>query len=187
SVIVALLLLVMAPGALAYRPFDSTDASVAEAGKLELELGPLGYLVEGHEHFLVIPALIANLGLSRRWELVLEGRHVLLVTEGQGEPRSRLVDPGLFVKGVLREGTLQDGVGPSVAVEAGVLLPTVNGESGAGASVAAIVSQRWSSMTVHINGAAARTRAGRVGPLSGGLLPGPRRRARGPRAPRICE
>src|SRR5215467_1601075 len=175
SVIVALLLLVMAPGALAYRPFDSTDASVAEAGKLELELGPLGYLVEGHEHFLVIPALIANLGLSRRWELVLEGRHVLLVTDGQGEPRSRLVDTGLFVKGVLREGTLQDGVGPSVAVEAGVLLPTVNGESGAGASVAAIVSQRWSSMTVHVNGAAARTRAGRLDLFAGVILEGPYR------------
>src|SRR5216684_2041490 len=91
------LLLTWAPRAEAYRPFDSTDASVAEAGKLELELGPLGYLTEGREHFLVVPALIANLGLSRRWELVLQGRHTLLISDGQGKTRSRVVDTGLFL------------------------------------------------------------------------------------------
>jgi len=66
--IAAFVALGWAPNAAAYRPFDSTDASVAEAGKLELELGPIGYLAEGRAHFLVAPALIANLGLSRRWD-----------------------------------------------------------------------------------------------------------------------
>ncbi len=85
--IAAFVALAWAPNAAAYRPFDSTDASVAEAGRLEVELGPLGYLAEGQEHFLVAPILIANLGLSRRWELVLQGRHgncgVLLSTSPQ--------------------------------------------------------------------------------------------------------
>ena len=173
--IVAFVALAWAPNTAAYRPFDSTDASVAEAGTLELELGPIGYLTEGRAHFLVAPALIANLGLSRGWELVLQGRHLLLVSDGQEEPRSRLVDTGLFLKGVLREGTLQDGVGPSVAIEAGVLLPTVNGERGAGASVAAIVSQRWSSVTMHLNAAAALTRAGRLDLFGGAIVEGPYR------------
>jgi hypothetical protein len=176
-----------APGAAAYRPFDSTDASVAEAGKLELELEPLGYLVAGGEHFLVAPALIANLGLSRRWEVVLEGKHMFLVRDAEGEPRSRVVDTGLFLKGILRDGTLQDGVGPSVAMEAGVLLPTVNGEPGAGASVAAIVSQRWSSVTLHLNGAAARTRARRLDLFASVILEGPYRWAVRPVAEAFVE
>lgn len=171
--IAAFVALTWAPRVEAYRPFDSTDASVAEAGKVELELGPLGYLAEGRQHFLVAPALIANLGLSRRWELVLQGRHLLFVGDAQGEPRSRVVDTGLFLKGVLREGTLQDGVGPSVAMEAGVLLPTVNGEPGVGASAAAIVSQRWSSLTMHLNAAVALTRAGRLDLFGGAIVEGP--------------
>src|SRR5262249_18873764 len=175
SVIATLLVLAPAPDALAYRPFDSTDASVAEAGKLELELGPLGYFVASGEHFLVAPALIANVGLWRGWELVLQGRHLILVGDGEGEPRSRLIDTGLFLKGVLRDGTLQDGTGPSVAIETGILLPTVNGEPGAGASVAAIISQRWSSVTMHLNGAAARTRAARLELFAGVILEGPYR------------
>ncbi len=175
SLIPAFVALAWAANAAAYRPFDSTDASVAEAGQLELELGPIGYLREGREHFLVAPALIANLGLSRGWELVLQGRHLLLVSDRQGEPRSQVVDTGLFLKAVLREGTLQDGVGPSVAIEAGVLLPTVNGESGAGASAAAIVSQRWSPVTMHLNAAAALTRAGRLDLFGGAIVEGPYR------------
>jgi hypothetical protein len=175
SLIAAFVALAWAPNAAAYRPFDSTDASVAEAGKVELELGPLGYLAEGRQHFLVAPALIANLGLSRRWELVLQGRHLLFVGDAQGEPRSRVVDTGLFLKGVLREGTLQEGVGPSVAIEAGVWLPTVNGEPGAGASAAAIVSQRWTSLTVHLNAAAALTRSGRPDLFGGAIVEGPYR------------
>jgi len=173
--IAAFVALAWAPNAAAYRPFDSTDASVAEAGKLELELGPIGYLTEGRAHFLVAPALIANLGLSRRWELVLQGRHLLLVSDGRGEARSRVVDTGLFLKGVLRAGTLQDGVGPSVAMEAGILLPTVNGEPGAGASAAAIVSQRWSSLTLHLNAAAALTRARRLDLFGSAIVEGPHR------------
>jgi hypothetical protein len=174
-IVAAFAALAWAANSAAYRPFDSTDASVAEAGKAELELGPLGYLAEGRQHFLVAPALIANLGLSRRWELVLQGRHLLFVSDAQGEPRSRVVDTGLFLKGVLREGTLQEGVGPSVALEAGVLLPTVNAEPGAGASAAAIVSQRWTSLTVHLNAATSLTRAGRLDLFGGAIVEGPYR------------
>jgi hypothetical protein len=32
--------------AYAYRPFNSTDAAVAERGEMELECGPLAYVVE---------------------------------------------------------------------------------------------------------------------------------------------
>jgi len=59
---------------------------------------------------------------------------------------------------VLRPGSLQDKLGPSVATEFGVLLPGVNAEAGFGASFAGIVSQRWDWGTVHLNAATALTR-----------------------------
>src|ERR687887_442896 len=78
--------------ALAYRPFDSTDAAVAAKGELELELGPLGFLKTDPERFLVAPGAVFNLGIARDWELVLQGRHLILLGGTGGEPRSRLVD-----------------------------------------------------------------------------------------------
>jgi len=37
----------------AYRPFDGTDAAVAETGEIEIELGPLEYLRERGERSLL--------------------------------------------------------------------------------------------------------------------------------------
>ena len=113
--------------AFAYRPFDSTDAAVAEKGDLELELGPLGFLKTDAGRFLVAPSAIFNLGIARDWELVLQGRHFILLDGMAGDSRFRLIDTGLSLKGVLREGSLQEVHGPSVAIEVGPLLPTING------------------------------------------------------------
>jgi len=75
----------------------------------------------------------------------------------------------LSLKTVLREGSLQDKGGISVATELSALLPAVNGESGAGAAGALILSRRWDAATVHLNGAASWTRAHVLG-LFGGLI-----------------
>jgi len=84
--------------AFAYRPFDSTDAAVAGKGNLELELGPLGFLKTDADRFLVAPSAIFNLGIARRWELVLQGRRFILLDGMAGESRFRLIDtePGHF-------------------------------------------------------------------------------------------
>src|SRR5262249_42891109 len=71
----ALVLLAYASSALAYRPFDSTDADVAHAGEAEIELGPVQLLKEGSKRFVHVPAVIANVGFSHDRELVLEGKH----------------------------------------------------------------------------------------------------------------
>jgi hypothetical protein len=157
----------------AYRPFDSTDAAVAPSGELELELGPVGYLREGDRQFLTAPGVILNLGLFRGWELVLQGRHLVLLGDTAGEPRSRLLDTGLFAKGVLRAGSLQDGRGPSVGIELGPLLPTVNGDTGWGVVGAAILSQRWRPLALHVNAAGALTRAHNFDLFGGLILEGP--------------
>ncbi len=172
----ALLGLALAAGAptaaQAYRPFDGTDAAVAGPGEFELELGPVGYLRDGRDKDLVVPAGVLNLGLVPGWELVLQGR---------GEsPLARAApftfgDTGVFLKGVLRPGVLQEGAGVSIATEFGVLTPGLNTDSGTGASVAGIVSQRWSWGTAHLNVAAALTREQHADLFVGTILEGPAR------------
>lgn len=159
--------------ALAYRPFDETDASVATYGELELEFGPMGYLRTSRQQFLVAPATILNIGVVPDWELVLQGNDQYLLDQASGKPRYQLVNTGLFLKGVLREGSLQGKDGLSVATEVGPLLPTVNSERGTGMSAATIVSQRWSWGTIHFNSQAELTRAQNLDLLGGAIIEGP--------------
>ena len=166
-------LLAYAGFAFAYRPFDSTDADVAKAGELEIELGPLQWLRENGKRFLQVPALIANFGLERERELVIEGRHEVALDPEPGEHRSALVDNAVSIKQVLRRGVLQDEPGPSIATEYGVLLPDVHGRQGTGASVAGIVSQRGDAGTAHLNGVLSWTREHEPGLLLGVILEGP--------------
>ena len=85
-VLVAIWLTLSSHPALAYRPFDSTDAAVAGAGEFELELGPIGHLREGTNKFWVAPAVIANIGLEGDRELVLQGQRQQLREVGPGAP-----------------------------------------------------------------------------------------------------
>jgi hypothetical protein len=52
------------------------------------------------------------------------------------------------------------------------LLPATGGDSGTGAELAVIVSQRWADLTVHLNGAVLWTRAHEPGALGGLILEG---------------
>jgi hypothetical protein len=159
--------------ALAYRPFDGTDAAIAEPGQVEIELGPAQYLEEGSERFLVAPTVVLNYGLSERWELVLQGEAVHSLM--QDSPKSSLVGNGLFLKGILREGSMQGKPGPSVATEFGFLLPGINDDptNSTGGSVAGIVSQQWPWLTVHFNAALAITRQQTADAFIGLILEGP--------------
>jgi hypothetical protein len=154
----------------AYRPFNSTDAAVAARGEMEVEFGPLGFLKEGPDKSLVAPSVIFNWGFADRWELVLEGRNFVQLGDEITVPRFRVEDTALSLKGVLREGTLQEKSGLSVATELGALLPTINGDSGVGVQEAIAVSQRWPDLTVHLNAAVAWTRAHRLGLFGGAIF-----------------
>ena len=50
--------------ALAYRPFDGTDAAVAPAGELEVELQPAGAQQEHGTKTLIAPWTVLNFGLG---------------------------------------------------------------------------------------------------------------------------
>ena len=168
-----LMVLMMWPdNSFAYRPFDSTDAAVADVGELEIELGPVEFRRTEAERTLIAPAYVINYGFAKNWELVVEGQaeHPLASAENTN---TTLVGNGVFLKGVLREGVLQDKTGPSVATEFGVLLPGINDENGAGLSWLGIVSQRWSWGTVHFDAGAALTREHHADLFLGTIVEGP--------------
>ena len=156
--------------ALAYRPFDGTDAAVATSGELEVELQPAGVQHEQGTQTLIAPWTVLNFGLSEGWEAVFEGRgETPLSPSGPTE----LIDAGASLKHVVVPGSLQDKTGPSVATEFGVLLPNSTGSSGVGASWAGIVSQRWDWGTVHFNTEAALTRDHHADAFVGTIIEGP--------------
>jgi hypothetical protein len=159
--------------ALALRPYDSTDAAVADRGELELELGPVGRLKEGDRHFRVAPAVVVNYGFAEGKELVIEARREVALDAGEGQAHSSIVDDGVFIKQVLRPGVMQGQPGLSVATEYGVLLPSIHGESGTGVSLAGIVSHRNEAITLHLNGAAAINREHEPEVFLGAILEGP--------------
>src|SRR6266540_3557248 len=169
---VALLLLAGAwpAPAIAYRPFDGTDAAVAAPGEVEIELSPLGYLKEGSSRWLVAPSVILNWGFAERWEVVLEGREFVQLGRDVGGPRVSVQDSAFSLKSVLREGSLQEKSGVSIAAELSALLPPIHAGSGAGAEWAVIVSQRWTALTLHLDGAASWTRAHRLGLVGGAIV-----------------
>ena len=134
--------------AFAYRPFDGTDAAVADLGEVEIEFQPIG-AIRGAGQTKPVSDAILNFGFADRWELVLQGTAQAL-PEGIG-PIS--VANAAFLKYVLQPGVLQDKSGPSVATEFGPLLPAAGGGSGVGFGLTGIVSQRWDWGTVHLNAA----------------------------------
>jgi len=157
--------------ALAYRPFEGTDASVADPGELEIEFGPAEPLRAGPQRFLTAPEMVFNLGIADGWEAVLQGQAVTLLTPGPVQ--TSLIGNGFFLKNVLRDGVLQEKGGPSVAIELGPLLPGVNGEPGTGFSWTGIASYRWGWLTAHFNAAAAVTRSHHADAFFGTIVEGP--------------
>ena len=157
--------------AVAYRPFDGTDAAVADTGDVEIELGPVEYLREGAEHMLFAPDLRVNYGFALDWEVSLEGdlSHGLTA----GIPGTSVIAGEALLKVVLREGGLQEKPGPSIATEFGVLLPGINDEHGTGSILTGIVSQRWDWGTTHFNAQIELTREQHVDYFLDTIIEGP--------------
>src|ERR1051326_5182612 len=85
---------------LAYRPFDSTDAAVADKGAFEVELSPLSYRHDDDGTAWISPSARLNYGFAEDWEVVLEGQ-----AEHFSHMRSQVAKAQFDVKGVLQEGS----------------------------------------------------------------------------------
>jgi hypothetical protein len=164
-VAIALSLLADAHAAHAYRPFDSTDAAVADPGEIEIELGPVAYTDFRDGSITEAPVLTLNAGLANNWEAVLDASRA--ITHSANEDDSETVETALLLKRVLRAGVLQEQAGWSVATEFGVLLPTVNAEDDYGATWALIGSRHISRTLVHANAGLAQNRDGNTELFSG--------------------
>jgi hypothetical protein len=157
--------------AFAYRPFDGTDAAVADLHEVEIELQPAGTLRQDSQTTLIAPHVVYNYGFEKNWELVVEGLGQFPLTNSDDNPS--LADVGVFLKHVVREGSLQDAKGPSIAVEFGPLLPGLHADQGFGASVDTIVSQKWDWGAIHGNFATTLTRDHHADLFVGAIVEGP--------------
>jgi hypothetical protein len=150
--------LVYATPAFAYRPFDGTDADVADRGEFELELGPTHFYRAGRRNYLIAPATVLNLGVLEDTELVVDFDNFVALNREPGAPGVQLLDTDVLLKHVFRRGALQGESGISIAAEAGPLVPEINGTNAFGASLDGIFSYQWPALTLHFNQWAQYTR-----------------------------
>ena len=142
----------------AYRPFDQTDAAVAERNEFELELGPFA-AVHGRERAPRTRRASSSTTASRAgrsWSSRIPRSFLSARRRCRG---TRRPNRRVLVKSVLREGGLQDQAGPSVALEVGALLPSLPHPDGWGATSTLIVSCRWPATTIHAATSRSPTRA----------------------------
>ncbi|HXK19767.1 MAG TPA: hypothetical protein VNG33_18275 [Polyangiaceae bacterium] len=158
----------------AYRPFDGTDADVAELGTLEVEAGPAQFYRYGGNNYLETPAAVLNVGFARNLEAIVDFSPFVGLQRVPGERRLRLLGTDALVKWVLWRGVLQGQRGPSVAFEGGPLLPEIHGESRFGAQARVIVSYAWPVFALHFNEQVDFARSGNIALFSGVILEGPR-------------
>jgi hypothetical protein len=140
--------------ALAYRPFVSTDAAVADRGEVEIELGMAGFRGPHRSATIDVPELVVNLGVAPDVEFVGEFTLVNDLTHDANEEPTRFEDSGVSLKWVARDGVLQDESGVSLAVELKALLPTLRGQDRPGAQLVGILSDRRLGWTYHLNAGA---------------------------------
>src|SRR5262244_3932058 len=132
----------------AYRPFVSTDAAVADPKEIELELGYFTLDRTRDENTFIIPRMVLNYGLFKNWEAVAE-----FAIQRAPDATLDVIDPALSLKGVLKEGVLQDKDGFAFAVEATALLPsTEKGQDRFGFEGIGILSDKLGPFMFHLNG-----------------------------------
>src|SRR5215467_11745445 len=66
--------MVCSTASFAYRPFDGTDAAVADPQEVEIELEPAGILRQTARTSLIAPFMIFNYGFAKNWEFVFQGQ-----------------------------------------------------------------------------------------------------------------
>ncbi len=144
-----LLYLILVLPILSYRPFYSTDADVEEKKAIEIELGVMTISSWDEETTLTSPSMVINLGLGKGMEFVTEFKAVHTLNS-LSIKNSQVKDVNVLLKGLLSEGILQGKRGVSIAMEGGLLLPTLRGEK-PGAELIGIVSGKAANFTWHLN------------------------------------
>src|SRR5437016_6424159 len=94
------------------------------------------------------PGVVVNYGLFKNWEAVAE-----FAIQRAPDAEMDVIDPAISLKGVLKEGCIQDKDGFAWADEASALLPsTEKGKGRFGFEGIAILSDKLGPLTFHLNG-----------------------------------
>jgi len=147
---VLLSLVCASPCSWALRPFDTTDADVEKSAEVELELGIARSREDAFDTW-ILPKAVANFGLGHGRELVVESELIRHEAQAQESSRWTVGESGVFLKQVIRSGSLQEMDGVSVAVECGALIPAPNEDEHVGAECALIASHKWTHIVLHTN------------------------------------
>jgi hypothetical protein len=132
----------------AYRPFISTDAAVADPKEVEIEFGYFTLEREKSENAFIIPRVVINYGVFKNWEAVGE-----FAVRRSPDADVNVADPALSIKGVLKEGILQDKEGIGIAVEVSLLLPSTDKEQRHfGFEGIGILTDKLGPFIFHLNG-----------------------------------
>ena len=155
----------------AYRPFDGTDAAVADPGEVEVELQPAGAQWSREQNLLIAPAVVFNYGLTRKLGSGLRRSitNAVLAIRANGPVRVWRFSEAHGPAGRLFRIRLVRVSPPNLVF----LFPDSHGDSRFGASFAGIVSERWDWGTVHLNIAGELTRDQRADLFSDLILEGP--------------
>lgn len=151
----------------AYRPFDGTDAAVADKGAWEVELAPLNWRHNDDGSQWIAPALTVNYGFAEGWEAVAEGVNTVF-DHGGGE----LSEIEASLKTVLRDGSLQGKSGISLASEFSVLVPGIRADNGTGLEWTLLASDQQDWGAWHLNLGPMLARDGAAGFVAGLILEG---------------
>ena len=147
AVAVSIVVLAWSSSALGYRPFVSPDAAVADPKEIEIELGYFTLHRTNDDSTFVIPRTVLNYGVFKNWELVAE-----FGVQRAPDAELDVIDPAISLKGVLKEGVLQDKSGFSFAVEVSALLPSTEArERRFGFESLGILSDQLGPFTFHLN------------------------------------
>ena len=166
------LLLLFSGRACAYRPFDGTDAGVASARTLEVELGPVEYSRSGMERLLIVPSFSLAYGAGAGYEFSVDARRFMVMSPDAEGKKPKIDDVELSATRVLRNGSIQDKRGLSLAVETALLLPTAD-EKTLGAELSLVASHAWSGLALHLNGEVSKTRSDEFGRFASLIAEGP--------------
>jgi hypothetical protein len=112
-------------------------------------MGPVDWIGAGGDDLLA-PTAVVNLGVAHDWELSVYAQPSWLIAD-DADRHFALLDDGLVLKRILRDGCLQDAPGPSVAVEVAALFPSTEPFDRFGARVTPVVSQNWKGFTAHLS------------------------------------
>ena len=119
---------------LAYRPFDGTDADVAEPNKVEIEFQPVGALREGSDRSLVAPATVVEHRVCRALGGGVRGPRVCAAAP-VGTLRNRLM-PACSSSMCFAKAACRKSPGSASPPSSACCLPGVNADRGVGASLA---------------------------------------------------